>query len=135
MGYENYKTQFYQQEVNSASPLKLVIMLYDGADRFLTNALISMRNREYNAQNENLQKAQRILLELMSTLDMDQGGEISKNLLALYTYCVNQLVEANIYDQEEPIKRVQKIMGDLKSSWVAIEDKVRPAASGDQLAA
>lgn len=121
--------------MNSASPLKLVIMLYDGADRFLTNALISMRNREYNAQNENLQKAQRILLELMSTLDMDQGGEISKNLLALYTYCVNQLVEANIYDQEEPIKRVQKIMGDLKSSWVAIEDKVRPAASGDQLAA
>ena len=123
MGYESYKSIYREQSVNSATPLQLVIMLYDGADRFLEAARISMEQKNLNKQDENLQKAQKIILQLMSSLDMQNGGEVAKNLLALYSYCVNQLVEANMYDQKEPIARVRKILGELKTSWISLSEQ------------
>lgn len=123
MGYDKYTNQFREQAAKTASPLQLVIMLYDGAIRFCDIGIASMKKRDIEAQNNNIQRAQRIILELMACLDMENGGEIAKNLMGLYTYCVNQLVEANVYDQSEPIERVKKILSDLRSSWVAIESQ------------
>lgn len=94
-----------------------------------------IEHKDLELQNQNLQKAQRIVMELMSCLDMDKGGEIAKNLLALYSYVLNELVEANVGDKIEPIDRCIKILCELRESWVEVEKMTRVQASEAPLAA
>ncbi len=96
-------------------------MLYDGALKYMEAGKHSVLQKDLPNQNKYLQKAQRIVMELMSCLDMKQGGDIAKNLLALYTYVLNELVQANIHDDIVPIDRSIKILSDLRESWVQID--------------
>jgi flagellar protein FliS len=96
-------------------------MLYDGALKYMEAGKHAVLTSDLQKQNEYLQRAQKIVMELMSCLDMKQGGDIAKNLLALYTYVLNELVQANIHDDIAPIDRSMKILSDLRESWVTIE--------------
>ena len=78
--------QYQRAQVESASPTRLVIMLYDGAIRFCTLAQDAMRKRDLDTQNTNLIKAQRIVGELMCSLNRDAGGAIAANLFSIYTH-------------------------------------------------
>jgi flagellar protein FliS len=120
--------QYRKSSIGSASPLQLVVMLYDGALRFMEAGKHAMLKKDVFAQNEALTKAERIVSELLATLDMNQGGEVAKNLLSIYTYVYNQLVTANIEDKPELIDECVAIMSDLRESWVELEAKSRPAA-------
>jgi flagellar secretion chaperone FliS len=114
--------QEYQKgAVNGASPLQLVIMLYDGALRFMEAGKHAMKLRDIERQNKSLKQAQKIVRELTSCLDMQNGGEIAKNLFGLYVYVNNELVTANVEDKVEPIDRSIRILSELRESWVAIE--------------
>ena len=108
-----------------ASPVQLVVMLYDGALRFMEGGKRAMAQGEIFKQNDQLQRAQNIVLELMSTLDMKKGGDVSKNLLALYTYVLEQLVEANIRDDAVYIDRASKVMSELREGWTALDKSIR----------
>lgn len=121
MASKNAAFEYRKQAVGGASPLQLVIMLYDGAIRFMEAGKQAMAHGNLQSQNDNLQRAQKIVLELMSCLDMAKGGEIASNLLALYTYIVNELIEANVSDNPECIERCIKILSDLRSGWSGIE--------------
>src|SRR5690554_3686627 len=99
--YTNGYDRYLETAVETASPARLIVMLYDGAIRFINNAIDAMQNRQYEQQNYYLQRAQKILAELISSLDFDKGGEIAENLFRLYTYMYNQLVEANLQDSVE----------------------------------
>ena len=134
MAYTKIANEYRKNAVNGASPLQLVIMLYDGALRFMEAGKHAMKLRDLQGQNENLQRAQRIVLELTACLDLAQGGEIAKNLLALYTYVVNELVNANIQDDPHAIDRCSKILSDLRSSWVAIDQGIE-AQKDERIAA
>jgi flagellar protein FliS len=123
--------EYRKQVVNGASPLQLVIMLYDGALRFMDAGRRAMEERNIDAQNTNLQKAQKIVLELASCLDMRQGGEIAENLFALYTYCYNQLVAANIEDDPALIDQATRVLSDLRESWVQLEANLQPVGVPD----
>lgn len=101
-------------------------MLYDGALRFMESGKAAIAKKDYNLQNESLQRAQKIVLELMSTLDMVNGGEIAENLMNLYGFVLQQLINANVYDQTDPVDTSIKIMSDLRSSWIALEDNLKP---------
>lgn len=91
----------------------------------------AMEERNIDAQNTNLQKAQKIVLELASCLDMRQGGEIAENLFALYTYCYNQLVAANIEDDPALIDQATRVLSDLRESWVQLEANLQPVGVPD----
>lgn len=121
--------QYRKSSVSSASPLQLVVMLYDGALRFMEAGKHAMQKRDVFAQNENITKAQRIISELLSTLDLDQGGEVASNLLSIYTYVYDRLVEANIEDKPEVIDECMTILSELRESWVAIEKQYRTGAN------
>ncbi len=123
--------EYRKQVVNGASPLQLVIMLYDGALRFMDAGRRAMAAGDIETQNTSLQKAQKIVLELASCLDMGQGGEIAENLFALYTYCYNQLVAANIEDKPEYIDQATRVLTDLRESWVQIEASLQPMEVAD----
>jgi flagellar secretion chaperone FliS len=137
LAYGRHVHEYQKGAVNGASPLQLVIMLYDGALRFLEAGKHAMVRGEIAKQNDNLQRAQKIVVELMSCLDMKQGGDVAKNLLALYTYVLNELVMANIQDKPEPVERCIKVLSDLRESWAQVERqmKVAPMEEEQRLAA
>jgi flagellar protein FliS len=117
--------EYRKGAVNGASPLQLVIMLYDGALRFMEVAKHAMGQKDLEKQNDSLQRAQKIVMELMSCLDMEKGGEIATNLLALYTYALEQLVQGNMKDDVAAIDRVITIFSELRESWVEIEKSIK----------
>ena len=121
MAYGKLAQEYRKNAVNGASPVRLVIMLYDGSIRFMESGKQAILARDLPKQNESLQRAQKIVLELMSSLDMSKGGDIAQNLLGLYTYVIEQLIDANVKDLTEPIDESIKIMSDLRESWVQIE--------------
>lgn len=92
----------------------------------------AMAHRDIPKQNDSLQRAQKIIMELMSCLDMKDGGEIATNLMALYTYVLNELIDANVSDKPEGIERAIRVMGDLRDSWAQVEGRVR---NGERFAA
>src|SRR5438874_1610746 len=88
LAYGKFVQEYQKGAVNGASPVQLVIMLYDGALRFMEAGRHAMIAKDVEKQNASLQKAQKIVMELMSCLDMQNGAEIARNLLALYTYAL-----------------------------------------------
>lgn len=106
---------YQQNEVFTASREKLLLMLYDGAIKFLRFAKISMEEKNIVNTNKYLCKAQDILSELMVTLNMDY--DIAKNLYSLYEYMKYRLIQANIKKDEEMIDEVLGMLVELKETW------------------
>lgn len=124
----NSPNQIYQQNaVQTASPERLLLMLFDGAIRFMNQAKAFMEKHQLEQAHTNLVKAQGILTELKATLNMDY--EISHQLLPIYDFCYRRLVEANLQKSAEPIDEVLGLMTDLRSTW---EQAVRIAKSGQE---
>lgn len=121
MNRVTYIDQYRRSSVDSASPLQLVIMLYDGALRFIESSRVAMQAKNLPAQNESLQKAQRIIAELTASLDMDKGGEVATNLFSLYNFCYSELVVANINDDEEKLDSVIAVLVGLREGWVQLQ--------------
>jgi flagellar protein FliS len=119
-GGVNGHERYLEMAVETASPARLIVMLYDGAIRFINEAAHAMQQRDYETQNAKLQRAQKILAELISSLDFDKGGEIAENLFRLYTYMYNQLVEANINDNLDRLQHVVHLLSELREAWDAI---------------
>jgi flagellar protein FliS len=108
--------QYRRAQVETASPTQLVILLYDGAIRFCSLAVEAMQKREIEVQNTNLIKAQRILGELMGSLDREVGGEVAANLFALYAHMLERLVHANLYDDIPLVQTVQQLLQELRDA-------------------
>nr|WP_315475355.1 flagellar export chaperone FliS [uncultured Undibacterium sp.] len=107
--------------VISASPHKLIVMLYDGAIVALNNAIQHMKNSDIPAKGHSISKAIAIIENgLRASLDKKAGGEIAASLDALYEYMSNRLLQANINNQVEGLTEVQSLLRDLKASWEAI---------------
>ncbi len=120
--YDKYK----QTEINTANQGKLIVMLYDGAIKFLNIAMENMDPKSYDIANNNIIKAQDIITELLLAVNMNEGGEISKNLFDLYMYFKKRLLEANIKKDSEMINGVIKHMKDLRNAWEKISAKETP---------
>ncbi len=124
---KNPYNQYKQTEINTANQGKLIVMLYDGAIKFLKVALENMNVKTYDVVNINIIKAQDIITELLLSLNMKDGGEISANLFNLYLYFKKRLLEANIQKSPDMIKEVIDHMNSLRDSWNKISAKENPA--------
>lgn len=118
-GIQAYKST----EINTANQGRLIVMLYDGAIRFLNISIENMNPRTYDIVNTNIIKAQDIITELMLALNMEDGGEIAQNLFNIYAYLKKRLLEANMNKDIEIIKEVIKLMDDLRGAWEEISHK------------
>ena len=122
---QNQIDNYRKNAVNTASPLQLVVMLYDGSLRFMAQARQAIIDGNVYEQNRNCQKAQNIITELLSTLDLKRGGDVAQNLMALYNYTYDRLIEANINDNLEAIDQATKVMSELRASWAELESNQR----------
>lgn len=127
MAYSRISREYQKNAVNGASPLQLVVMLYDGALKHMETGKRALAEGDREVQNSSLQKAQKIVMELMACLDMKEGGEIATNLLSLYSYTLNELVLANMSEDPAPIDRSIKVFTDLRESWRSIQASLRGA--------
>lgn len=118
-GYNTYK----QVGVKTASQGKLVVMLYEGAVANLEKAIALVgENSKIEANSiesfgNHLQKVMDIITELQVSLDMEKGGDIAKNLMALYIYFNKELLDASISHDRQKLLSVKKMLSDLQESW------------------
>ena len=133
MAFQNAYSAYQKTNVNTASQGKLVVLLYEGAIKQLTMALNFIdENDKIKPQNIEkfgicLQKVQSIITELQVSLDMEKGGDIATNLMALYVFLNEELVQASITKDKEKIKSVLKMMSDLAESWKIIANSTANA--------
>jgi len=106
--------------VLTAPPERLVVMLYDGALRFLARAAVAMREQGPVAAAQPIQRAQAILEELLSTLDMEQGGEVAERLQAIYVFCLRELPDAQLKRDDVKIDQVAGLLRELRDAWAQI---------------
>ena len=121
--------QSYQQNaVMTAPPGRLVVMLYDGAGRFLGRASLAMQNGDVARTNDALQRAEAILDELLVTLDHEKGGEIAASLRDLYLFCRRYLNEARLEKDHEKIDAVVGLLAELREAFAQIDPDPTGAA-------
>jgi len=125
--------------IQTASPGHLVLMLYDGAIRFLERGLTGFDYQDPAQFNQtisnNIIRAQAIIREMNARLDMEQGGEISENFRRLYNYFNRRLQQANLKKQKEPIEEVLGHLREIRDSWAEMlsqgraNDEATPATA------
>jgi flagellar protein FliS len=111
---------YYQTQIQSQSPLELVVMLYDAALRFMQMAADGTRCRDLAAKREGMSRAMAILSELQNTLNLQEGGDVAKSLDGLYGYIGGRLIEANIKLDPAPIDEAIRLFRPLRDAWAQI---------------
>jgi len=111
---------YQENTVTTQSKGRLIVMLYDGAIKFMKLAIEEMEKNNNESKSLYINKAQDIINELNAVLDMDAGGEIATNLRKLYCFMSNRLSEANIKCDTQMVRDVIKLMEELNQGWKAI---------------
>ena len=110
---------YRESAILTATPEQLVVMLYDGANRFLTQSAIAMRESRPAVAGEKLRRAEAIIDELLATLDISVG-EIAERLQALYLFFKEHLMSARLKQDAGKVDEVAHFMRELRSSWAAV---------------
>ena len=116
MPQANVYGQYRQVQINTASPGKLILLLYQGAIKSLKKSIELIDRKEFGEKGDQLIKAQDIIMELNLALDM-KAGEISDSLQQLYMYAYRKLVVANLEVDKEAIQEVITLLENLYQAW------------------
>lgn len=112
----NPYAQYQKTQIETADQGKLLIMLYEGALRYLGQSRTSLEEEKLEEANNNLVRVQEIIAELMSSLDLEVGA-VAVSLFRIYEYMHYLLVEANINKSTEPLDQVEKMLLELRNAW------------------
>jgi flagellar protein FliS len=110
---------YRESAVLTASRERLVVMLYDGACRFLGQAAVAMRDGDIGGTHVKMRRAEAIISHLQHTLDMDQG-DIPQHLLTIYLFCRRHLNRARVERDPQKIEDVIRLLSQLRDAWEAI---------------
>lgn len=126
MSYNQALSAYRETRIRTASQGTLIVMLYDEAIKQM-GAVATLFDEDFKKEpariekaNAHILKSQEIITELMASLDMENGGEIARNLLALYTWFNQQLLEANMEKKADKILAVKNLMDQLRGAWVEV---------------
>lgn len=123
-----YSSVDLETTVNSASPIQLVILLYDGAIGALAAAKGQMQQNKFAEKGRLITKAIDIIEGLRVVLDLDKGGQIAGNLNELYEYMKHRLTLSNLKNDPEGPSEVIRLLNDLRSAWASLDERERAAA-------
>ncbi len=114
--YANAQQAYTESSIMTAPPERLVVMLYDGAIRFLTQGAFAIRNGNREVFANRLRRAEAIIDELNVTLDMSQG-DVAQQLRSIYLFCKRHLIEARIERDAGMIDKVRELLAELREAW------------------
>jgi len=122
---------YRQTQVQSRSPLELVVMLYDGAIRDMTAAKAAMARRDLANKRQAMSRALAIVSELQSTLNMKEGGEVAQRLDSLYGYVNGRLLEANMHGHVGALEDAISVFTTVREAWAQIATAPAQVAAQD----
>lgn len=112
---------YLKQMVETATPVQLISLLFKRGSELMEEAEQALVSKDLEKANEALTKAQRIVAELIGSLDMEKGGELAVNLHRLYTFVWERLLHANLLKSVEPLKDARTVWDDLQQLWQQVE--------------
>ncbi|MQY51577.1 flagellar export chaperone FliS [Rhodocyclus tenuis] len=125
-----YKSVGIETSVQSASPHRLIVLLFEGAAQAIVDARAGMAAKDIARKGLSISKAIDIILNgLRASLNREEGGELAENLYALYDYMARRLLHANMHNDAAALEEVQKLLGEIHEAWLAIANKVEPQAA------
>jgi flagellar secretion chaperone FliS len=127
MAYSNYD-RYFETEVLTADPMKLVAMLYRAAIESVQMARRHLAAGEIRERAQKVMKAWRIVQELRQSLD-DRGGDLTRSLRDLYTYMQGRLIAANAQQQDAPLAEVETLLATLHQGWQAASNSITAGAA------
>ena len=140
--YNNYIKQYQTNNITTATPEKLMIMLFDGAIQFLQKAKTAIEEKNYQERAVNIDGARKIIRELMRTIDLENGNDVSKQLFKLYNKMAMKLIKANVSKNIALVDEVIEDLGNIRwgfqkaieiqSGVVSVEDVMKEQAERNQ---
>ncbi len=118
---------YRKNQVSGMSQKELIVLLYDGALRFLDQANGHLEKKETNEFADKLERVHRIVYHLYTTLDFDKGGEIAEKLGSLYSFVISQLYILNSTKNPQLIVDIKAILSDLRDGWQNIGRGAEPS--------
>jgi flagellar secretion chaperone FliS len=119
-----YRDAYLESEILSASPVRLVELLYRGAIEAANKAREAVERGNIAERNRQITRAQAIVGELSISLDHQRGGTLSRELVEVYDYIYRKLVEANTEQRVDPLLEARKLLEVLLEAWTSISPEV-----------
>lgn len=121
----NQLNAYQQNQIKTASPEQILLMLYDGAIRFTRQAISGVENNDAKMRRYGISKAMAIITEFSNSLDREVGGKIAEDLDALYDYMIRELTSVNLNTDIEKLRVVENLLVDLRQTWGEAVEIVR----------
>jgi flagellar protein FliS len=115
-GVEAYR----RVNAETRSPLELVVMLYDGAIRFVGEARDAADRNDIATRTRNVSRALAIVTELQNTLRIDEGGDVAKELDRLYSYMAARLLDSNVKRDRTALDEVHRLLSTVRDGWAQV---------------
>lgn len=127
-GINAYKKGGLKQDIASADPHKLTLMLMQGALDKMAYAKGCMERKDFAGKSEHLSRTTAILINLRDTIDLKAGGEVADNMFALYDYMVQRLTDANMQNSLQIVDEVISLLSPIRDAWVQIPEAAKQEA-------
>ncbi|MER2541391.1 MAG: flagellar export chaperone FliS [Azonexus sp.] len=122
----SYRQIDIESDIRGADPHRLIVLLFDGAESALQQALTRLEANDIAGKSESLLKAIDIILTgLSASLNIEEGGDLAQNLKALYDYMVSRLIHANLRKDPAAIREVQGLLGEISGAWREMGQNLR----------
>jgi len=108
---------YRQNQINTADPGTILLMLYQGAQDSLRKAIAQLAKGNMADKGVCILRAHDIIAQLLSSLDYELGGEVAQNLASLYSYMLNQMMIANVKNDARLLEQVIALLATLKDAW------------------
>lgn len=118
---QQYRRQQAEFDVESASPVQLVVMLYDKAAALLRQSVLHIDRDNMKAKGEALNRAMEIFCELQAVLNREEGGVVAQNLDSMYEFMIRSVTLANLNNDPQPLEGVLKVLDELRKGWKELE--------------
>lgn len=113
-------------EILSASPERLVVLLFDHLVVHLHRVQIAIEGNDVALRTTSLYKARGIVSELLSTLDFEKGGKIAKDLHSLYTFLLSEMAEVGLHRDSRKVQRLKGIAEELRVGFTGAAASLVP---------
>lgn len=117
MAMNVYARAYEASGTEATDPNHALVLLFEGAVRFLATALAAMRHKDYHGQCEGIVRTQCIIATLMSSLDRSAAPELAESLWVTYEWIHRSLTQAGLHEDEELLEEVLEVMTNLCEAW------------------
>ncbi len=125
-----YRQQQVQHEIEQASPVRLVVMMYDKAVALLRQSVLHMDRNNAKEKGEALNRAVEIIGELQAVLNRKEGGVVAQNLDSMYEFMIRSVTLANLNNDPQPLGSVLKVLEELRTGWQELEQMTQDGEVG-----